>query len=149
MTGTKDLDALAELDTQVLMQANANITFNSSYGLFNFGPSVDGFFVPDLPSKRLKDGNHHAGISLLLGHTKFDGLLFTPPWIRSNAQLQDHVRTMYPGVNDSVLNEINKKYPIGKIEYAKEKILTVANFLDVSSSPICGFWKIQLRSGNR
>lgn len=128
--GAKNLDELVKVDTKVLMQANADLTFNSSYGLFNFGPTVDGYFTKDLPSKVLKRREQHRGISILIGHTKFDGLVFTPPWIRNNEQLRDHVRLMYPGVPDSVLDEVDKKYPIGKIEFAKEKILKVADFLD-------------------
>lgn len=149
LAGAKDLDALAEVSTKTLMGINANITFNSSYGLFNFGPSVGGNFVPDLPSKRLGDGEHHRGIGLLLGHTKFDGLLFTPPWIRSNLGLRAHVRKMYPGVPVSVLNKIWDKYPVDFYLSAKEKILKVADFLDVSFPPTCAFLNIRLGSRNR
>lgn len=115
------------------MQANADITYESSYGLFNFGPTVDYDFVRDLPSKLLQSGDFHEGIPILVGHTKFDGLLFTPPWIRTNEQLRQHVRTLYPGVSDAVLDEVEKRYPIKDLAFAKEKILKVADFLDVCS----------------
>lgn len=130
LAGAKKFEDLEKIDTKVLMQANADLTFNSSYGLFNFGPSVDGYFTRDLPSKVLKAKEQHKGISMLIGHTKFDGLFFTPPWIRNNTQLRDHVRLMYPGVPETVLDEVDKRYPIGKFEFAKEKLLKVANFLD-------------------
>jgi len=131
LTGAKDLESLFEADASVLMKANADLTYKSSYGLFKFGPTVDGFYVPDLPSKLLKDGRFWRGTSLLVGHTKYDGLVFTPPWIRSNEQLRQHVRTMYPGITESVLDEIDRRYPIEKWSFAKEKLIAVSDFLDV------------------
>lgn len=130
LTGAKKFEDLEKIDTKVLMQANADLTFNSSYGLFNFGPSIDGSYIRDLPSKVLKAKEQHKGIPMLIGHTKFDGLFFTPPWIRNNDQLRDHVRLMYPGVPESVLQEVDRKYPIGNLETAKARLLKVANFLD-------------------
>jgi len=134
LTGANNLEELWEADTEVLIQANADMTYNSSYGLFRFGPTIDGFYVTDLPGKKLREGSHHANIKLLLGHTKFDGVLFTPPWIRSNQQLESHVKTMFPGISEPVLGDMTDMYPIGRIAYAKEKLLDVADFLDVRTS---------------
>lgn len=132
-TNSKDFEELLKADTKVLMQANADMTYKSNYGLFKFGPTVDGYQVPDLPSKRLQDTNsHHKGINVMIGHTKFDGLVFTPPWIRTDAQLREHVLTLYPGIPEAVLKEIEKRYPVKDFGLAKEKILQVSDFLDVS-----------------
>jgi carboxylesterase type B len=139
MTGAESLKDMDNMDTEMLMQANANLTFMSSYGLFNFGPSIDMNYIQDLPSKVLKRREHHKNIPIMVGHTKFEGLFFTPPWIRTNEQLREHVRTMYPGVQNDVMEMIDEKYPIGKIEFAKEKLLKVADFLDVSDSRF--FWR--------
>lgn len=81
LTGAKDLNELQDVNSSILQAANAKMTYDSPYGIFNFGPTIDGDFVPDLPSKLLgtEDKQFHQGISVLLGHTAYDGLLFTPP----------------------------------------------------------------------
>lgn len=67
LTGTKSLDELWEADSHVLMRANAEMAYNSSYGLFAFGPTIDGYYVTDLPCKDLKEGRLHTNINLLAG----------------------------------------------------------------------------------
>jgi hypothetical protein len=59
---------------------------DSSYDTFAFGPTVDGYLVKKLPGKALNENNWR--VPVMDGHTKYDGLLFTPPWIRNNAQLR-------------------------------------------------------------
>ena len=136
LAGAKTLDDLLTADNQTLMQINADMTYNSSYGIFKFGPTVDdsgwNSYVPDLPSKLLSSGRFNKGISLFLGHQKFDGLLFTPPWIRTDAQLATHVQKLFPNVSTTVLNDIKSMYPVASFATEKEKIFDVADFLDVS-----------------
>lgn len=132
LTGAKDLDELVRMNTSILQDANARMTFDSPYGIFNFGPTVDGKFVTDLPGKLLANQENHEGISLMVGHMAYDGLLFTPPWIRTNAQLREHSAKLYPGITESVKNKITEFYPINWwIELAQKKIAVVADFLDV------------------
>ncbi|KAH9205609.1 Alpha/Beta hydrolase protein [Leptodontidium sp. 2 PMI_412] len=131
LTGAKDLDELVRMNTSILQDANARMTFDSPYGIFNFGPTVDGKFVTDLPGKLLANQENHEGISLMVGHMAYDGLLFTPPWIRTNAQLREHSAKLYPGIPESVKNKITELYPINWwIELAQKKIAVVADFLD-------------------
>lgn len=141
LTGAKDLNELQALNTSILQEVNAKMTFDSPYGIFNFGPTVDGDYVPDLPSKLLGDPDKlfHQGISLLVGHMAYDGLLFTPPWIRSPAQLRTHVSELYPGIPETVLQWIDTHYPIktGDLVLAQKKIANVSDFLDVSSLYQC------------
>lgn len=138
LTSAKDLDDLLKADTLVLMQANADITFDSSYGLFEFGPVPDGAYIRQLPAVELGNDHYRPGVGLMIGHTRFDGLLFTPPWIRTDAQLRAHIQTMYPGTPETLLDEVEKRYPIKSFATAKEKLLQVSSFLDVSS-PRCAF----------
>ncbi|KAK0101748.1 hypothetical protein ONS95_006900 [Cadophora gregata] len=135
LTGAKNLEELLEKDTEVLQEANTNMTFKSPYGIFNFGPTVDGDYVPSLPGKLLSGGSrktYHQGISLMVGHTAYDGLLFTPPWIRSPAQLREHSWKLYPGIPESVLQFIDEHYPIktSPLILAQKKIANVSDFLD-------------------
>ncbi|CZT01721.1 hypothetical protein WAI453_006765 [Rhynchosporium graminicola] len=131
LTGAENLEELAIMDTSILQDANAKMTFDSPYGIFNFGPTIDDDFVPDLPGKLLAQNKNHDGISLLLGHMAYDGLLFTPPWIRNNSQLRDHAAKLYPGINGSVQNKITELYKINPlILVAQKRIAIVSDFLD-------------------
>ena len=140
LTGAKDLDDLLTKNTTILQEANARMTFESPYGIFNFGPTVDNFYVPDLPGKLLKDPEklYHQGITLMVGHTAYDGLLFTPPWIRSPSQLREHSWKLYPSIPESVLQFIDEQYPVktGALILAQKKLANVSDFLDVSLSRV-------------
>lgn len=139
LAGATDLADLRNKDTAVLQQANAIMTYESEYGYFNFGPTIDEDFVPDLPGRSLAAGNFHTGISMLAGHQALDGLLFTPPWIRTNAGLAKHSKDLYPGIPDEVLSNISSKYHINENAILEQsKIGVVSDFLDVSNLPTTG-----------
>jgi carboxylesterase type B len=135
LTESKDIEAVLALpkDSLELINANANMTYNSSYGLFEFGPTIDGWYVKELPGVALKNGNFHKGFPLFLGYTRNDGVAFTPPWIRSDDELGGYVRQLFPNVTKSVLDYVNTNYAINPDIEEREKIRQVANFLDVST----------------
>ena len=139
LTEAKDLDALVTADTKVLQDANAKMVHESMYGYFNFGPTIDGDYVPDLPGKVLAQaqGNFHAP-AMMLGHMKMDGLLFTPPWIRTTPALLDYVRELFPSVPQSVLDMIASGYPVPTTLGPQLALLDVADFLDVGYSSLFG-----------
>ena len=103
----------------------------SIYGYFNFSPTIDsGDYVPDLPGKILAQQKVDIP-AMLLGHMKLDGLLFTPPWIRSTPALLDYVRELLPSVPQSVLDMIASGYPVPTVLGPQLALLDVADFLDV------------------
>jgi carboxylesterase type B len=134
LTGSKDMDDLITKDTKTLMLANAEMVFKSQYGLFAFGPTVDSDYVPELPGKLLKKDEFHKGISLLLGKTLSDGLLFTPPWVRTNDDIKAHIRKMYPTITDNILTTIINRYPQKRDPTEREQIYRFSDLLDVSFS---------------
>lgn len=132
LTGAKDADALWTADTKILQDANAKMVHDSKYGYFNFGPTIDGSYVTDLPGKVLAqppDGLYMP--ALLVGHMKLDGLLFTPPWIRTTEALLDYVRELFPGVPQAVLDTIASEYEVPTNLGPQGSLLAVASFLDV------------------
>lgn len=134
LTNSTDLQSLAEKNSSVLIAANANLTWTSPYGYFNFGPTVDDRYVPDLPGRLLKDGRFHSHIPLFLGHEKLDGLLFTPPWIRSNKVFRDEIQQIYPAVPNSTLGFIANNYTIpitSKIVPPQLTVMAVSGILNV------------------
>ncbi|KAL9020302.1 MAG: hypothetical protein Q9185_002483 [Variospora sp. 1 TL-2023] len=130
LTGAKDLEALLTADTKILQDANAEMVHNSKYGYFNFGPSVDGYYVKDLPGKVLAQREDISVPALLVGHEKLDGLLFTPPWIRTTEALLEYVRELFPGVPQAVLDTVASEYKIPTIFGPQGSLLAVADFFD-------------------
>jgi hypothetical protein len=110
------------------------MTYESEYGLFKFGPKVDYGYVPRLPGQLLLSNVYHKGISMTLGHTSLDGLLFTPPWIRNDQTLRDYMRHLYPSTPSSVLDTMKKDsyYGIPEKKETSEitKINAVSDLLD-------------------
>jgi len=80
LTGANNLDELVLLNSSILMEANANMTWRSMYGFFKFGPTLEDSegYVPDLPGKLLQDGTFHKNIPMMLGYTTMDGYLLFP-----------------------------------------------------------------------
>lgn len=128
-TGATNLEGLWNVSESTLIKANAELTYESEYGLFNFGPTIDHVYITDLPSTILRDSDYYNKIPILLGHTSLDGLLFTPPWIRDNAALGGYIQRLYPNLTSASLDKIKELYPItGPSE--KEKITQVSDLLD-------------------
>ncbi|KAL0941442.1 carboxylesterase family protein [Colletotrichum truncatum] len=57
-------EQLRQLNSSVLMNVNQAVVFNGSYGLFTYGPTVDGTFVPDIPSVLLLNGRFHDDVKV-------------------------------------------------------------------------------------
>ncbi len=132
LTKAKDFEALLTADTKILQDANAEMVHNSKYGYFNFGPTIDGYYVKDLPGKVLAGaGDDFYVPALLVGHEKLDGLLFTPPWIRNTEALLDYVRELFPGIPQAVLDTIASEYKIPTNLGPQASLLAVADFFDV------------------
>jgi len=130
-TGSKDLDDLVTKDSSVLIKANAEMTYLSQYGIFRFGPTIDYNYVPNLPGKMLRDRRFANRVHVLLGHTKFDGLLFTPPWVRSGSAMKEYAKKLYPNITEDNLKKIGNMYPIsGLIGGERAKIIGVSDMLD-------------------
>lgn len=55
-------EQLRRLNSSTLMQVNQAMTYNAPYGLFVYGPTVDGTFVPDIPSVLLLNGQFYDSI---------------------------------------------------------------------------------------
>ena len=86
------------------------MTHDSKYGYFDFGPTIDGDYVPDLPGKALLKLNFPVP-TMLLGDMKLDGLLFTPPWIRTTEALVAYVKELFPSAPEIVLDSIRESIP--------------------------------------
>lgn len=125
-----NVSTLAEarnLSSAALQQANLLQIANSSYGLFTFGPVVDGLFAPAVPGKLLLQGSYDHNLKLMLGHNADEGLSFSSPYITNKSTFDEYVLKSFPTITTSVASYIeNDLYPprmpgtLGTTGYADE-----------------------------
>ncbi|TIA01430.1 carboxylesterase family protein-like protein [Aureobasidium pullulans] len=112
-----NVSTLAEarrLPSSAIIAANAKQVVAASYGQFVYGPAVDGDFVPALPGQLLARGQFDKNVSIMTGHNAAEGLLFTSPFINSDAALRDFLTMSFPALSymPSTLNYITETlYP--------------------------------------
>jgi len=101
-------DELRALPYETLYELNQIIIGLSTYGSFTFGPVVDprpGSYVPDIPAKLLSEGRLH-NVSLVGGHNRDEGLLFTPPHVQIQDQFILAIQIIFPDSNASTISYI-------------------------------------------
>ncbi|KAH8738472.1 Alpha/Beta hydrolase protein [Ilyonectria robusta] len=97
-------EQLRLLNSSTLMQVNQAMTYNAPYGLFVYGPTVDGTFVPDIPSVLLLNGQFYDSIKgglnnmdtvIMVGHNRDEASTFTAS-LDTNEQLISMFQLSYP-----------------------------------------------------
>ncbi|KAF2422984.1 alpha/beta-hydrolase [Tothia fuscella] len=146
-TSSFSLHSLRQKSTEVLQSQNNVMNYHSNYGSFEFGPTVDGSFVPDLPSKLLHEGKFHSNISVLLGHSYYDGLLFTPPWLRDDAAVRNFTSEQFPQMTEDSLNTVKSLYPIRASNEGRKVLYDVQNLLDDVAVSCNNYYLTQNASG--
>jgi carboxylesterase type B len=92
--------------------ANQAVIRDSLYGTFSFGPTVDGAFVPAVPSVSLREGRFDSNITIMAGRNPVEGPLFTPPNATDPSTFADSVLAFYPTMTQEELGYVtNTLYP--------------------------------------
>jgi carboxylesterase type B len=110
-SGQSNLEGLRKASESDLEQANRNMTYNSPYGLFAFGPAVDDDYIKAPLSVLLKFNFYWKDIEIFLAHTGNEGLLFTPPWIQDDDGFKNHVKAAFPDMPSQDIETLLKLYP--------------------------------------
>jgi carboxylesterase type B len=105
ITTLQQLRGLSALD---LYYANCLAVAAPPYGLFTYGPVVDGKFVPRLPGELFLAGQFDRSLNLMIGHTADEGLLFSSPYIQNNADFADYVSTLIPSADAKTIDYITE-----------------------------------------
>jgi carboxylesterase type B len=113
LTNTTSLAELRALPSEDIIRANAQqIAYDTNWGQFAYGPSVDGNFVPLQPGQLLAQGRFDKDVNVMVGHNANEGPLFTAPSIQSDAALRRQLNIAYPNMpNSSVDHIMNVLYP--------------------------------------
>ncbi|RDW61637.1 hypothetical protein BP5796_11529 [Coleophoma crateriformis] len=100
------------LDSKVLQKANKLVQATAFYGSFNFGPSPDGTFVPDLPGKLLLEGKFDHNLTIIAAHNSNEAGRYTPPTATNSDNFTTFMLDYFPELSTSQLAYLtNVLYP--------------------------------------
>jgi carboxylesterase type B len=125
--GVSSIAEAQEVSSTKMISTNFNQILASAYGSYIYGPVVDGIFVPANPNVLLLNGAFAKDLKIMAGHNTNEGVLFTNPSVRTDAQLEAFFTLSYPGMADSIKTYITKTlYPAvydGSMPYASTPFL--------------------------
>ncbi|OPB45477.1 Dipeptidylpeptidase [Trichoderma guizhouense] len=97
LLNVSSLEEARALDSATLIEANAKQIAEAPHGTFIFGPTVDGDFVPGVPTKLILQGSYSKGISILSSHMSHEGIFFiNPRAIDDETLLRQQLRNTFP-----------------------------------------------------
>ena len=106
------LQDLRQVPTALIMQSNIAQISQASYGQFVYGPVVDGDFAPALPGQLLAQGRFDKSLRVMVGHNSDEGLIFTSPFVQTEALFEDFLRTSLPDISSAVVYFLTQQlYP--------------------------------------
>jgi carboxylesterase type B len=103
ITTLQELRNLSALD---LYYTNCLAIAVPIYGLFTYGPVVDGKFVPRLPGELLLAGQFDKSLNLMLGHNADEGLIFSSPYVQSNDDFVNYLQSVFPSTPKETVNYV-------------------------------------------
>jgi hypothetical protein len=80
------------------------------YGVFNYGPVVDGRFIRDLPDQEFKKG-HFYNVPTIVDHDAFEGVLFTNTRLANQTEETADALVLFPFAGPSFLSRLYNLYP--------------------------------------
>lgn len=131
--------------------ANAISVARAPYGTFTYGPVVDGSFVPALPGKLLLQGSYDKSVRVMVGHNGNEGILFTSPFLKTEADIRAYLITVFPDASNSTLSYIqNTLYPpVYNGTYGYTSIIGRAALVASELSFTCNAVYLDYASGNQ
>ncbi|KAL2844384.1 alpha/beta-hydrolase [Aspergillus pseudodeflectus] len=85
------LEEARNLPSSALMEANRQQVYNSPLGSFTYGPVVDGIFVPESPSRLLRQKRLDTNVTPMLAYNGNDGIIFSDFSLRNNSDYQSYI----------------------------------------------------------
>lgn len=109
ITTTEELRSLSATD---LFNTNGVVVGLFDFGAFNYGPVVDGIFVPKLPDELILHGQFDSSVKVMLGHNSQEGLFFTNPFISDETSFENYLRLTFPAATPTATTYISQTlYP--------------------------------------
>lgn len=113
LTNSTSLADLRALSSEAVIRANKQqVIYDSAYGLFTYGPVVDGNFVPLQPGQLLAQGRFAKDVRVMVGHNANEGALFTPPFVNISGNIDQLLRSNFGSISQQSLDYITETlYP--------------------------------------
>lgn len=111
-----NLACLRSLPTAALGKVNQltqNISYTTpglGYGVFYFGPVVDGIFVPSLPDVSFKKGAFHK-VPFLTDREEYEGYTFSNKSVTTQAEETQDAQLLFPFAGPSFFSRLYQHYP--------------------------------------
>ncbi|GFF59579.1 lipase 1 [Aspergillus udagawae] len=128
------LEEARRLPSSVLMEANRQQVYNSPLGSFTYGPVVDGIFVPEAPSRLLRQKRLDTKVTAMLAYNGNDGIIFSDFSLRNSSGYQNYITGLFDlRLNETVYVSSQMYPPIfdGSHHYTDEISRAGATFQEV------------------
>lgn len=115
LTNCTSLGCLRLLPEADLKRANTlsmNTTFPSpgyGYGVFNYGPVVDGKFIRQLPDDEFKQGNFYS-VPTIVDHDAHEGITFSNTSQTNQVEETTDARSLFPNAGPSFFSRLYRIY---------------------------------------
>ena len=152
LTNTSTLAELRAVPSEALIRANAQqVTYESSWGGYSYGPVVDGSFVPLQPGQLFAQGKFDKDVRVMAGHNANEGAFFTPPYVQSDVTLESHLKTIFPAAPQQTFDYITKTLypPVFDGSYPYRDQYSRAALIVSESIFTCNTNYLMTASGNR
>ncbi|RDW69759.1 hypothetical protein BP6252_08779 [Coleophoma cylindrospora] len=111
-TSITTLSQLRALPSYALQIINKVVVGVSDYGVFTYGPCVDGVIVPALPGQLFLSGQYDKTLNLMVGHNSDEPTFFTSPFINNVTTFDEFISASIPGAPAAAVAYIeNDLYP--------------------------------------
>ncbi|EXJ55528.1 hypothetical protein A1O7_08456 [Cladophialophora yegresii CBS 114405] len=116
LSGCADLNCLRSLPSDTLgtlNQAVINATYpgpGNAYGVFYWGPVVDGKFIRDLPDQEFARGNFYK-VPLITNRDAYEGVTFSNMTQTSQVDETTDARSLFPFAGPSFFSRLYSLYP--------------------------------------
>jgi cholinesterase len=113
VTGTNITTAtqLRNLSFLELYLTDQALMSTAEYGDFVFGPVIDDYFVPALPSTLLSQGKFVHDLKVMTAYNADDGSIFSSPFLQTSSDFQAYLSSFLPSFNSTIISEIATLYP--------------------------------------
>ncbi|KAK9461486.1 Carboxylesterase family-domain-containing protein [Lipomyces oligophaga] len=103
---------LQYISAEDLAKANRDYVYTSGLEHAQFGPYVDGNYVPDLPQFRIANGEYHRGVELMVSFSSNAGASIVNdhkvfPW-----NFDHSINRMFPNISRDIKGDIESLYPL-------------------------------------
>ncbi|KAI1851388.1 hypothetical protein JX265_000378 [Neoarthrinium moseri] len=109
---TSVFDALGDQVTETLKSINQAVVVQAGNGRFNYGPTVDGDYVPELPQVRLAQNGFDASVNVMPSHTSNESVPFVSSSIATDEDVRNYLTNAIKSASDETKNYmLEELYP--------------------------------------